>query len=108
MLEMASADRRKPLRGRAAKNAASAKAIRAGDIDYKDVATLRKFISERGNIRARRITGNCRQEQRLIVAIAVKNSRAMACCPTPALLDKEAAMSKVILTAEVPGLGSRR
>ena len=32
--------------------------LRAGqNIDYKDVATLRKFISERGKIRARRVTG---------------------------------------------------
>ena len=33
-------------------------------IDYKDVITLRKFVSERGKIRARRVTGNCVQHQR--------------------------------------------
>jgi small subunit ribosomal protein S18 len=49
-------------------------------IDYKDVATLRKFISERGKIRARRITGVSVQEQRLI-AKAVKNAREMALLP---------------------------
>ena len=51
-----------------------------GVIDYKDVATLRKFISERGKIRARRITGVSVQEQRLI-ATAVKNAREMALLP---------------------------
>ena len=55
--------------------------LRAGqNIDYKDVATLRKFISERGKIRARRVTGNCSQHQR-DVAMAVKNSREMALLP---------------------------
>ena len=50
------------------------------DIDYKDTALLRKFISERGKIRARRITGVSVQEQRLI-ARAVKNAREMALLP---------------------------
>jgi small subunit ribosomal protein S18 len=49
-------------------------------VDYKDVATLRKFISERGKIRARRITGVNVQEQRLI-ARAIKNAREMALLP---------------------------
>jgi small subunit ribosomal protein S18 len=49
-------------------------------IDYKDVNLLRKFISDRGKIRARRVTGNCSQHQR-DVAIAVKNSREMALLP---------------------------
>ena len=71
---------RKPRGGKGAKNAAPAKAIRVGIIDYKDVATLRKFISERGKIRARRITGVSVQEQRLI-ARAIKNAREMALLP---------------------------
>ena len=49
-------------------------------IDYKDVALLRKFISDRGKIRARRVTGNCVQHQR-DVAIAVKNAREVALLP---------------------------
>jgi len=49
-------------------------------IDYKDAAMLRKFISDRGKIRARRVTGNCSQHQRA-VAVAVKNSREMALLP---------------------------
>ena len=49
-------------------------------IDYKDTVTLRKFTSERGKIRARRVTGNCVQHQR-DVATAVKNARQMAMLP---------------------------
>ena len=49
-------------------------------IDYKDTALLRKFISDRGKIRARRVTGNCVQHQR-DVAIAVKNAREVALLP---------------------------
>lgn len=59
---------------------APVKAITVGVIDYKDVATLRKFVSERGKIRSRRITGVSVQEQRLI-AKAVKNAREMALLP---------------------------
>jgi small subunit ribosomal protein S18 len=50
------------------------------DIDYKDIALLRKFVSDRGKIRARRVTGNCSQHQRR-VATAVKNAREMALLP---------------------------
>ena len=53
---------------------------KAQDIDYKDTGLLRKFISDRGKIRARRVTGNCRQHQR-DVAVAVKNSREVALLP---------------------------
>ena len=49
-------------------------------VDYKDVALLRKYISDRGKIRARRVTGNCVQHQR-DVAIAVKNARELALLP---------------------------
>jgi small subunit ribosomal protein S18 len=49
-------------------------------IDYKDVSSLRKFVSDRGKIRARRVTGNCTQHQR-DVATAVKNTREMALLP---------------------------
>jgi len=49
-------------------------------IDYKDVNLLRKFISDRGKIRARRVTGNCTQHQRDI-AMAVKNAREVALLP---------------------------
>jgi small subunit ribosomal protein S18 len=49
-------------------------------VDYKDVMMLRKFVSERGKIRARRVTGNCVQHQR-DVATAVKNARQRALLP---------------------------
>jgi small subunit ribosomal protein S18 len=49
-------------------------------VDYKDVSVLRKFVSDRGKIRARRVTGNCTQHQR-DVAAAVKNAREMALLP---------------------------
>ena len=49
-------------------------------IDYKDTNLLRKYISDRGKIRARRVSGNCSQHQR-DVATAVKNSREMALLP---------------------------
>jgi small subunit ribosomal protein S18 len=49
-------------------------------IDYKDVSLLRKFVSDRGKIRACRVTGNCMQHQRDI-ATAVKNAREMALLP---------------------------
>ena len=49
-------------------------------VDYKDVSMLRKFVSHRGKIRARRVSGNCAQHQR-DVATAVKNAREMALLP---------------------------
>ena len=49
-------------------------------VDYKDVSTLRQFISDRGKIRARRVTGVTTQEQRKI-AKAIKNAREMALLP---------------------------
>lgn len=49
-------------------------------IDYKDTGLLRTYISERGKIRARRVTGNCVQHQR-DVAVAVKNAREVALLP---------------------------
>jgi small subunit ribosomal protein S18 len=49
-------------------------------VDYKDVPLLRKFISDRGKIRSRRVTGITAQQQRL-VACAVKNAREMALLP---------------------------
>jgi small subunit ribosomal protein S18 len=53
---------------------------RIAHVDYKDTSLLRKFVSERGKIRARRVTGNCSQHQR-DVASAVKNAREMALLP---------------------------
>jgi small subunit ribosomal protein S18 len=49
-------------------------------VDYKDVHVLRKFMSDRGKIRTRRVSGNCVQHQR-DVAIAIKTSRELALLP---------------------------
>ncbi|EWM14201.1 30S ribosomal protein S18 [Kutzneria sp. 744] len=51
-------------------------------VDWKDVTLLRKFISDRGKIRSRRVTGLTPQEQRE-VATAIKNAREMALLPYP-------------------------
>ena len=61
------ASQRKPVKS---KKVAPAKSIRIGTIDYKDTALLRKFISERGKIRARRVTGLSVQEQRKVAIAA--------------------------------------
>ena len=49
-------------------------------VDYKDTASLRRFISERGKIRSRRLTGACRRHQNQIAA-AVKRARELALLP---------------------------
>ena len=49
-------------------------------VDWKDVALLRTFISDRGKIRARRVTGLTPQQQRMVTR-AVKNAREMALLP---------------------------
>src|SRR5579872_6179711 len=49
-------------------------------VDYKEIGLLRKFMSDRGKIRARRVSGNCAQHQRK-VAIAIKTSRELALLP---------------------------
>ncbi|MFT4186352.1 MAG: 30S ribosomal protein S18 [Micrococcaceae bacterium] len=72
---MAKANNRKPK-----PVAAPVKKVKVGKIDYKDVATLRKFISDRGKIRARRVTGVSVQDQRRI-ARAIKNAREVALLP---------------------------
>lgn len=49
-------------------------------IDYKDINLLRRYVSDRAKIKARRVTGNCAQHQR-DVAVAVKSAREMALMP---------------------------
>lgn len=50
------------------------------EIDYKDVAKIRKFISERGKILPRRISGNCAKHQRQLT-MAIKRARHVALLP---------------------------
>ena len=49
-------------------------------VDYKEINLLRKFMSDRGKIRARRVSGNCSQHQR-DVAVAIKTARELALLP---------------------------
>jgi len=49
-------------------------------IDYKDADTLRRFITERGKIHPRRITGTCAKHQRAL-ALAIKRARIIALLP---------------------------
>ena len=51
-----------------------------GAIDYKDTKTLAKYVSERGKILPRRITGNCAKHQRALT-VAVKRARHVALMP---------------------------
>ncbi|HAN10060.1 MAG TPA: 30S ribosomal protein S18 [Clostridiales bacterium] len=46
-------------------------------LDYKDLNKIKKFISERGKILPRRVTGNCAKHQRLVTT-AIKRARIMA------------------------------
>ena len=50
------------------------------NIDYKDVAKLRRFVTERGKILPRRISGNCAKHQRQVTA-AINRARNIALLP---------------------------
>ena len=54
--------------------------INVEEIDYKDLAVLRRFISDRGKVRSRRVTGLSRDHQRQL-ALAVKRAREIALLP---------------------------
>ena len=58
------------------------KTVHIGAVDYKDTALLRQFLSDRGKIRSRSITGLDPQQQRQ-VATAIRNAREMALLPYP-------------------------
>ncbi|WP_027941935.1 30S ribosomal protein S18 [Amycolatopsis taiwanensis] len=75
---MAKKDRARPTRRK--RNPLRARQVT--EIDWTDVELLRTFISDRGKIRARRVTGLTPQEQRHI-AVAIKNAREMALLPYP-------------------------
>lgn len=49
-------------------------------IDYKDTAKLKRYVSERGKILPRRITGNCAKHQRALT-VAVKRARHLSLMP---------------------------
>ena len=52
----------------------------ANDVDYKDVQLLEKYITDRGKILPRRITGNCAKHQKSLTK-AIKRARNMALLP---------------------------
>ena len=53
---------------------------KATSVDYKDVVKLRKYITERGKIMPRRMSGVCTKHQR-VLAIAIKRARIVALLP---------------------------
>ncbi|WP_010681289.1 30S ribosomal protein S18 [Acetivibrio cellulolyticus] len=74
-------DAKGPSRMRRAKKKICAFCVdKVTDIDYKDVSKLKKYVSERGKILPRRISGNCAKHQRQMT-VAVKRARHIALLP---------------------------
>lgn len=71
---------RRPRNRRPRKKVCAFCAEKATGIDYKDVAKLRKFVSDTGKIAPRRATGVCAKHQREL-AVAIKRARVMALLP---------------------------
>ena len=79
MMEKEKSD--KPYRARKAKKKVCQFCVdKVADIDYKDVAKLRRYVSERAKILPRRITGTCAKHQRQM-PIAIKRARHIALLP---------------------------
>lgn len=66
--------------GRRRKRVCAFCADKATHIDHKDLNKLKRFVSERGKILPRRITGNCAKHQRALT-VAVKRARHIALMP---------------------------
>lgn len=83
MSSKSSSTKKSPRQRDAAKTRRKAAPVRGLEsVDYKDVATLRPFISDKGKIRSRSFTGLSPRQQRK-VATAIKNAREMALLPYP-------------------------
>ena len=67
-------------RGRRKKRVCTFCVDKINSIDYKEIGKLRKYISERGKILPRRVTGNCAKHQRAMT-VNVKRARHMALMP---------------------------
>lgn len=67
-------------RGRRKKKICSFCVDKIAVIDYKDTPRLKKYITERGKILPRRITGNCAHHQRMLT-VSIKRSRNMVLLP---------------------------
>jgi small subunit ribosomal protein S18 len=76
-------------------------------VDYKDVNLLRKFMSDRGKIRARRVSGNCAQHQRE-VALAIKTARELALLPFTQRTTSERPGGRGAGRGGAPGRGAPR
>lgn len=70
----------RPQRKRPRKKTCQFCADKVAEIDYKDVAKLRRYVSERGKIVPRRMSGNCAKHQRQLTT-AIKRARIIAILP---------------------------
>ncbi|MBO7519399.1 MAG: 30S ribosomal protein S18 [Clostridia bacterium] len=70
----------RPLHRKARKKVCHFCVDRVEEIDYKDIAKLRKFVSERAKILPRRATGTCAKHQRALTT-AIKRARQVALLP---------------------------
>jgi len=80
MMQTTQQTKKRPLRIKRRKKPCPFTAARVDHIDFKDIETLKRFITERGKLLPRRITGVCAKYQRLL-AQAVKQARYMAMLP---------------------------
>jgi small subunit ribosomal protein S18 len=83
--EKTSREERRPFRGgnrgrRSRRRVCRFCVDKAQYIDYKDTAKLRNYITERGKILPRRVSGNCAKHQRMLTE-AIKKSRVVALLP---------------------------
>jgi small subunit ribosomal protein S18 len=74
-------------------------------VDYKDVDLLRRYMSDRGKIRARRVTGNCARHQR-DVAVAIKNARELMLLPYTQRAGSERGAARSRLVARLAALAA--
>ncbi len=71
---------RRDYRRRPKRKVCSFCAERATFIDYQEINRLRRFVTERGKILPRRVSGNCARHQR-VLAVAIKRARELALLP---------------------------
>ena len=71
----------RPIRGRKGRRKVCAFCVdKVENVDYKDIARLRRYMSERGKILPRRVTGTCARHQRELTT-AIKRARQVALLP---------------------------
>lgn len=77
---MATKTKRAPKERRTKRKPCNFCADKVLDISYRDLNRLKKFVSERGKIVPRRISGNCAKHQRMLT-VAIKRARVIAFLP---------------------------